>query len=72
MGQRIDRWGALPNAGGLRDQYAGDLNRAAWATATNNAYHGHSTATNIISWIDSNQEAYELYAYVKELLKDGD
>ena len=65
-----DRWGVLPDAGGLRDQEAGLIDRMSWASAVHNAFRGRLNARNVIGWIDANPEAYELYAYVKKLMRE--
>jgi len=70
--QQIDRWGALPNGGGLDDEPIGYLGRCSWASAVHKAFSGRYGAKNVIAWIDSNSELFELYAYVIKIIELSD
>jgi len=65
---QIDRWGTLPNGGGLDDEPIGYLDRCAWASFTQRAFSGRGGANNIIQWIDANPGLYDHYAYVTKII----
>ena len=72
IARKIDRWGALPNAGGLLDQEAGLLDRCAWASSVDKAVRGYTGAPKLSTWISSNPELHDLYKYVIGLLQEDD
>jgi hypothetical protein len=73
LAQQVDRWGTLPDSGGLLDQEAKLLDRMAWASAVDRAVRGYTEAPNLANWIKHNGDAHDLYKYVIDLLgEDGD
>ena len=66
----MDRWGALPAAGGLLDQEAGLLDRMNWASAVYKACSGYTNAPQLAQWIKNNPDAHDLYKYVVNLLEE--
>jgi hypothetical protein len=69
LAMQHERWGVLPYTGGLLDQPAGLLDRMAWASAVHKAFRGRDTARDAIRWIDTHPEQYELYTFVKSMMK---
>jgi len=67
------RWGALPEAGGLRDQPAGELDRM---SATLNAFDAWSAWMNrdpepATEWVKANPEMWKLVQGLMGLKNDG-
>jgi hypothetical protein len=59
----------LPEAGGLRDQPAGLLNKMAYVEAVYQATHGYWQADDTTKWADSNPDSWELYARARQIEK---
>ena len=72
LARQVDRWGALPVAGGLRDQEAGLLDRMAWADAVYKAFKGRlgTDPERLESWISNHEAEMDLYDYVQGLLRN--
>jgi hypothetical protein len=69
----IKRWGALPEAGGLRDQPAGLLKRAAYLSDVYSAHRAYRDALlsqkgdALGEWETRNDDVMQLLARIREL-----
>ena len=72
---QIKRWGALPEAGGLRDQPAGLLTRAGYLLDIYDAHHAYYNALlaydldGLGEWEARNESIMKILADVRELKK---
>ena len=57
-------------AGGLRDQYAKDINDMMWAEYAYDVFKQRYEAHDVIKWIEDNEDANEFYANVKRMLSE--
>jgi len=60
-------WGALPEAGGLRDQRPGELARMTTAYNVYQAYRGFLQATDPRRWAQDHPEGWQIVRKVREL-----
>ena len=67
LGFQIQRWGALPSAGGLRDQPAGLMKRVTALMAVYDVYMGQRNAQSLKEWIDNYPQQYQLWSEVEEM-----
>jgi hypothetical protein len=64
------RWGALPEAGGLRDQPAGMLSKMAHLSAVYSGIKAYYDAANAASWADANPDLWELVSHARKLYNE--
>jgi len=60
-------WGTLPEAGGLRDQRAGELRRLSAALNTYNAVKAFHAAKDAKQWADTRPDQWRIMQYVATL-----
>lgn len=71
---QCDRWGTLPEPGGVRDQRIGELDRMAVVLNIYRAVKGYKDAQGKggkKAWRDANPQAYQIYLSVLKL-EDGE
>lgn len=67
---QAQRWGALPEPGGLRDQRAGELNRMASASNVYDAVRSWRGSTNWIEWSERHPEQWKVVSRVIALREE--
>jgi hypothetical protein len=65
-------WGVLPNAGGLRDQRIGELERMAAALNAYNAYSAFLRSNNFVEFHRNHPRQMEIVTRIIELQKAAD
>lgn len=60
-------WSALPEAGGLRDQRAGELARMNRAASVYEAFRSWRASTNWVEWRDAHLQQWDVVASVLRL-----
>ncbi len=71
LGWQARRWhGALPEAGGLRDQRAGELHRIAAALNVYDAVKGWRGSANWVKWRDEYPEQWKVVSRVIALREE--
>jgi len=66
---QVKQWGTLPEAGGLRDQRAGEIEKL---TTLLNVYHavsGFNRAEDRGQWMRANPQSWEIYKWVTDIRK---
>ena len=66
------KWGVLPDAGGLRDQRAGIVNRMTAAMNVYEAYSALARSKSLKEWQRNNPAQYALWAKVEEMRNGAD
>ena len=71
---QAERWGTLPEPGGLRDQRIGELDRM---TASMNAYRAMKSYKDCKpedrpSWRKNNPQAHDIWRDILDMRKDGE
>lgn len=69
---QVKAWGTLPEAGGLRDQIAGEMSRLATVLNIYNAIRGFNEARDRGEWMRNNPKGWEVYKMVSDLRKSKD
>jgi len=64
---QCERWGALPEVGGVLDQPAGLLERMSLFLNVYNVHKSYYNATNSVEWTKRNPEAWRLVAKVQRM-----
>jgi len=64
------RWGALPEAGGLRDQPAGLLAKMAHLHAVYSGIMAYRNAENPTKWAESNPGLFDIVAAARERYRE--
>jgi len=64
---QMQGWGALPNAGGLRDQRAGELERASTALNVYRAFKDWRAADNWQEFQENHPEQWRIVGQVRKL-----
>ena len=68
---QAEAWRALPEAGGLLDQRAGELDRMAAALNVYRAFRGWKGSTNWATWANGNKEAWRVVQTVLEMRENA-
>lgn len=64
---QCERWGALPEAGGLRDQPAGMLDKMAYIVTVHKATKGYWSADDTVKWSERNPELWDFYTRARQI-----
>lgn len=67
---QAERWGVLPEAGGLRDQRLGEIKRMIVALNAYKIVKSYKNASSKADWIKNNPERWKLYTKIKGM-RDG-
>lgn len=67
---QANRWGALPEAGGLRDQPAGWLTKMGYLHSLYQAWQAYYNSASPQKWAENNPGAWDLLAEAKVMYRE--
>ena len=67
---QADRWGALPEAGGLRDQPAGMLDKMATLRNIWNLWQAYHNSPSPAEWAGNNPHLWDKLASIKQVYRE--